>query len=54
MLSVPSYAESWERKQAWYEQNGYANRLLTSEDGSDGSIDVPAIERTVTKEILSR
>ena len=53
MLSIPSYAEAWEKKKAWYETNGYADHLVTSEDGPDGSIDVPAIERTVKERILS-
>jgi exodeoxyribonuclease V alpha subunit len=53
MLSVPSYAESWERKRTWYEANGYLGQLLTSEDGPDGSIDVPAIERTIHERILT-
>ena len=52
MLSIPSYAETWERKRAWYEDNGYVDGLLTSEDGPDGSIDVPTIERTIRERIL--
>ena len=45
MLSVPSYADAWERKQTWYERQGLISRVLTSEDGPDGSIDSTAIER---------
>ena len=37
MLSVPSYREAWERKRQWYDDNGYADRLIISEDGLDGS-----------------
>ena len=27
------------RKRQWYEDNGYLDRIITSEDGADGSID---------------
>ena len=43
MLSVPSYKEAWERKRQWYENNGFLDRGITSEDGIDGSIDAAAI-----------
>jgi len=52
MLNVPSYREAWERKRQWYEDNGYADRLITSEDGPDGSIDAASIERTARQRIL--
>jgi exodeoxyribonuclease V alpha subunit len=52
MLSTPSYAEGWARKQKWYEENGYLGRVLTSEDGPDGSIDAAAIEATARRRIL--
>ena len=53
MLSVPtSYREAWERKHQWYEDNGYANRLITSEDGPNGSIDAAHIERIARERIL--
>jgi hypothetical protein len=39
MLSVPSYKEAWYRKRQWYEDNGFLDRVITSEDGLDGSID---------------
>jgi hypothetical protein len=52
MLSVPSYQESWERKRQWYEANGYLDRVITSEDGADGSIDAAEIERIARKRIL--
>ena len=35
MLSVPSYREAWERKRQWYEDNGFLDRVITSEDGAD-------------------
>lgn len=52
MLTVPDYREAWERKREWYETNGYADRLITSEDGPDGSIDAAEIERIARKRIL--
>lgn len=52
MLSLPSYREAWERKRQWYQVNGYAERLVTSEDGLDGSIDASQIERTARIRIL--
>jgi hypothetical protein len=52
MLSVPSYKEAWERKRQWYEENGFSEQLITSEDGEDGSIDAGSIERTARRVIL--
>ena len=52
MLGVPSYREAWERKRKWYEDNRYSVRLITSEDGSDGSIDAALIEKIARERIL--
>jgi ATP-dependent exoDNAse (exonuclease V) alpha subunit len=52
MLSVPSYRESWERKRQWYEDNGFLDKLITSEDGADGSINAAEIEQIARKKIL--
>lgn len=52
MLSTPSYAEGWARKQKWYEDNGLLGQVLTSEDGPDGSIDAAEIEATARRRIL--
>jgi hypothetical protein len=52
MLSVPSYREEWNRKRQWYENNGYLDRIITSEDGLDGSIDAAGIERIARERIL--
>lgn len=52
MLSVPSYREAWDRKRQWYEEHGYLDRIITSEDGADGSIDAAEIERIARKKIL--
>ncbi len=51
MLSVPSYKEQWDRKRQWYEDNGFLERLITSEDGADGSLDVGEIERIAQRRI---
>ena len=52
MLDVPAYREAWERKMRWYENNGYSNRLITSEDGPEGSIDAGKIEHLARNKIL--
>ena len=52
MLNVPTYREAWERKHKWYEDNGYADRLITSADGLDGSIDAARIERIARERIV--
>ena len=36
----------------WYEDNGYFDQVITSEDGLDGSIDAAEIERIARKKIL--
>ena len=52
MLSVPSYKEQWDLKQKWYEDKGYLGRVITSEDGNDGSIDAAKIEQIARQKIL--
>jgi hypothetical protein len=52
MLSVPSHRKAWDRKREWYQDNGYLDRIITSEDGTDGSIDAAEIERIARKKIL--
>ena len=52
MLSVPSYKEAWNRKRQWYEDNGFLDFVITSEDGPDGSIDAAEIERIARRRIL--
>jgi len=53
MLSVPSYKEDWERKRDWYRRNNYLDRVLTSQDGEDGSINAQAIEKTARESVLA-
>ena len=52
MLNISSYREAWERKQTWYAENGYADRVITSQDGPDGSIDAAGIEQIARQRIL--
>ena len=52
MMNVPSYRGAWERKRQWYEDNRYADRLIVSEDGADGSIDAAKIEWIARSRIL--
>ena len=53
MLNLPQYKRDWERKKQWYADNGFADLLLTSEDGLDGSIDAAAIEKLARRRILA-
>ncbi len=52
MLSVPSYREQCERKQRWYQENGFLDHAITSEDGRDRSIDASEIEQLARKRVL--
>jgi len=52
MLNVPSYREAWERKEKWYQENGFVDRLITSQDGPDGGINAASIEQTARQRIL--
>lgn len=52
MLSNPRYAEGWEKKEAWYREHGYWDRVVTSEDGADGSIHADMVEATVRERIF--
>jgi hypothetical protein len=45
MLDQTTYRERWAKKLAWYEANGFAERLIVSNDGSGGSLDEIEIER---------
>jgi hypothetical protein len=53
MLSVPSYREQWQRKREWYAENGYLDRIITSEDGPDGSINAVEIEEIARAHVLN-
>ena len=53
MLAIPSYQEQWQRKRDWYRANGYLPQLITSEDSSDGAIDVESIKETAHRRIVN-
>ena len=53
MLAVPSYQAQWQRKRDWYRANGYLPQLITSEDSSDGGIDVESIKETAQRRIIN-
>jgi hypothetical protein len=52
MLSNPDYQKHWEEKKRWYEQNGLADDLITSEDSPSQGIDSKEIEKTIRERIL--
>ena len=52
MLSKPKYLADWQDKKAWYIANGYWDRVVTSEDGLDGSIQADTIEAIALNRIL--
>jgi hypothetical protein len=52
MLSKPKYLADWQDKKAWYIANGYWERVVTSEDGVDGSIQADMIEAIARVRIL--
>ncbi len=52
MLSNPKYADGWKAKESWYRRNGYWDRVVTSEDGADGSIHADVIEKIARERIL--
>ncbi len=54
MLSSAKYRADWAAKRAWYEANGYWDRVVTSEDGTDGSIHADEIERIARSRILGQ
>ncbi len=55
MLSVPAYAESWKRKQAWYAEQGVLpaggpnGTLVTSEDSPTGALDSRALDEQIRR-----
>jgi hypothetical protein len=53
MLDQTTYANRWKKKHAWYETNGFADRLIISKDGAGGSIDEIQIERLARQRILN-
>ena len=54
MLDVDSYARSWRAKRAWYESNGFIERLITSADAPGGGLSVPEVKARAERRILRR
>ena len=52
-LDQSTYRHAGKKKLAWYEKNGYADRLITSKDGTSGSLDEQEIERITRERILA-
>jgi len=52
MLEDPEYRKDWEKKERWYKENGYYDRLIVSQDGPDGRIDSQEIKELAKKRIL--
>ena len=52
MLTSAKYHAAWEGKQAWYRNNGYWERVVTSENRPDGSIHANTIEKIARERIL--
>jgi exodeoxyribonuclease V alpha subunit len=54
MLNVESYRNDWNQKEQWYKDNNLFSKLITSQDGPDGSIDSALIKKTAMDNILSK
>ena len=51
MLAQPAYAHGWERKQAWYEANGFieGRHLFTTADDEQGGLDSTLVEQVARR-----
>jgi hypothetical protein len=54
MLDQTTYKERWAKKLAWYEKNGYADRLIISKDGAGGSLDEQEVARIIREQVVER
>ncbi len=52
MLDLSTYRQRWDKKRAWYEANGFSDRLIISKDGAGGSIDEREMARIAEERIL--
>lgn len=52
LLNDPTYQKDWERKKEWYEETGYAERLIVSRDDIEGAIDAQEIEELAKEHIF--
>jgi hypothetical protein len=53
MLNLESYKREWEQKKAWFEKHKLIDKVITSQDGADGSIDSLKIEKAAKERILA-
>lgn len=53
LLNDPTYQQDWERKKEWYEETGYAERLIVSQDDLEGAIDAQEIEELARTHIYN-
>lgn len=53
MLDRPAYRRRWEAKKAWYEANGHAAQLLTSDESPTGGFHADAIDAQIREQILA-
>jgi hypothetical protein len=54
MINIPSYKRDWERRKRWYERHGLLDKIITSQDGPDGSIDSKEIEQIAKERVLQK
>jgi hypothetical protein len=52
MLNHESYKKEWEQKKTWYEKHKLIDKVITSQDGPNGSIDSKEIEKIAKEKIL--
>jgi hypothetical protein len=54
MIGNREYRSAWEKTKKWYEENGYADRLIVSADNPKGNISSEAIVKLAKEQILDR
>lgn len=52
MLTDPTYQRNWEQKKEWYEETGYADQLIVSQDDLEGGIDASESEELAKEHIF--
>ncbi|MCF7453016.1 AAA family ATPase [Vibrio sp. A1-1] len=51
LLDDPDYMAKWQRKERWYQENGYSDQLIVSRD-VNGSIDSSEIDKLIKERIF--
>ena len=54
MINLSAYKRDWERRKKWYERHGLLDKVITSQDGLDGSIDSKEIEKIANERVLQK